>query len=202
MINQSFTSLYSIHRSSSSTQKTKSKQKRYGYDPTLYSAHPTSLLDTFLTSLLTSLDVDLLPGSNDPTGTILPQQGLHRALLPRGGLMGCREAEVKGKGKWKEKDGKEGKAEGGRKALRMLTNPCWSTVGGTRCVFLLTSRSSLPVVLPLSFSPLLSSSIHVSPSLDLLARCQVTNEHSSQFHFRSRPSSASLVIQVSHWTIS
>lgn len=56
--------------------------KKYGYDSSTYNAAPTECLDAWLSSLLPSLPVTLIPGQHDPTGTALPQQPLHPALFP------------------------------------------------------------------------------------------------------------------------
>lgn len=56
--------------------------KKYGYDSSAYNAAPTERLDMWLSSLLPSLPITLIPGPHDPTGTALPQQPLHPALFP------------------------------------------------------------------------------------------------------------------------
>ena len=40
-------------------------------------------LDDILLQLSTSVNVDLMPGANDPTNQLLPQQPLHHCLFPR-----------------------------------------------------------------------------------------------------------------------
>lgn len=85
-------------------------QKRYGYDPSLYSAKPGQQLDNFLSEILPTLDVDLLPGERDPTGSTLPQQPLHFALLPDAS-----------------------RYEG----FRTGPNPWWGEIAGATCVELL-----------------------------------------------------------------
>ncbi|KAK4056175.1 DNA polymerase delta small subunit Cdc1 [Microbotryomycetes sp. JL221] len=60
-----------------------SKPKRYGYDSSTFSASPTLLLDSLLSDVLTSLPISLMPGDQDPTAPTLPQQPLHKALLPK-----------------------------------------------------------------------------------------------------------------------
>ncbi|EED15220.1 DNA polymerase delta subunit 2, putative [Talaromyces stipitatus ATCC 10500] len=57
--------------------------KKYGYDASSYNASPITQLDNFLSELLPSLPVTLMPGENDPANFSLPQQGIHRAMLPR-----------------------------------------------------------------------------------------------------------------------
>lgn len=64
----------------------KSKGKHYGYDASSYNASPTERLDTFLSDLLPSLPITLLPGASDPANVALPQQPLHPALFPKSRL--------------------------------------------------------------------------------------------------------------------
>ena len=40
-------------------------------------------LDDILLQLSTSVNVDLMPGPNDPTNQLMPQQPLHNCLFPR-----------------------------------------------------------------------------------------------------------------------
>ncbi|GHJ84295.1 hypothetical protein NliqN6_0697 [Naganishia liquefaciens] len=82
------------------------KPKRYGYDASTYTPHPTQTLDAFLTDVLSSgLPVQILPGAEDPVGITLPQQPFPRAMM-RNAAMGAGEA------------------------LRMLTNPSWFELNG------------------------------------------------------------------------
>lgn len=62
--------------------KNRGKHK-YGYDSTAYNAAPTDRLDTFLSTLLPSIPITLVPGESDPTSTQLPQQPIHAAMFPR-----------------------------------------------------------------------------------------------------------------------
>ncbi|KAH7355862.1 DNA polymerase alpha/epsilon subunit B-domain-containing protein [Pyrenochaeta sp. MPI-SDFR-AT-0127] len=64
----------------------KSKAKNYGYDASSYNASPAERLDTFLSDLLPSLPITLLPGASDPANVALPQQPLHPALFPKSRL--------------------------------------------------------------------------------------------------------------------
>jgi DNA polymerase delta subunit 2 len=83
-------------------------QKRYGYDSSSYTSHPTATLDTLLTDLLSSgLPVHVVPGPEDPVGSTLPQQPFPRAMLRNAAM-------------------------GGGKALTMETNPCWFELGEKR----------------------------------------------------------------------
>ncbi|THG94729.1 hypothetical protein EW026_g6796 [Hermanssonia centrifuga] len=56
-------------------------QRRYGYDNTSFTPHPTRNLSSYLTDMARSLPVHLLAGPSDPSGTILPQQPLPRAMF-------------------------------------------------------------------------------------------------------------------------
>ncbi|KAI0078170.1 hypothetical protein K474DRAFT_1706721 [Panus rudis PR-1116 ss-1] len=56
-------------------------QRKYGHDTANFSPHPTQNLGEYLTDIARSVPVHLLPGPSDPTGTILPQQPLPRAMF-------------------------------------------------------------------------------------------------------------------------
>ena len=56
--------------------------KKYGYDASAYNPAPTTQLDAFLSTLLPSIPITLLPGESDPANVSLPQQPLHPAMLP------------------------------------------------------------------------------------------------------------------------
>jgi DNA polymerase delta subunit 2 len=66
--------------------KNKNVSKKYGYDAGAYNAAPTEQLDTFLSSLLPSIPITLIPGSLDPANVSLPQQSIHRAMFPKARL--------------------------------------------------------------------------------------------------------------------
>ncbi|KAI9739767.1 MAG: hypothetical protein M1834_006487 [Cirrosporium novae-zelandiae] len=55
--------------------------KKYGYDASAYNPAPITHLDDFLSEILPSIPVTLLPGENDPANASLPQQGLHPAMF-------------------------------------------------------------------------------------------------------------------------
>lgn len=57
--------------------------KKYGYDQSSYNALPSQGLDDFLSELLPTLPVTLLPGEHDPANTSFPQQPIHTAMFPR-----------------------------------------------------------------------------------------------------------------------
>ncbi|KAL1985228.1 hypothetical protein VTN96DRAFT_8144 [Rasamsonia emersonii] len=63
--------------------KKKPAPKKYGYDASAYNPSPITQLDSFLTEILPSIPVTLMPGETDPANFSLPQQGIHRAMLPR-----------------------------------------------------------------------------------------------------------------------
>ncbi|KZF24751.1 hypothetical protein L228DRAFT_228821 [Xylona heveae TC161] len=61
---------------------TKKTSKRYGYDSSSYNSAPTTHLDNFLSTLLPSIPITLVPGASDPANVAMPQQPLHPALFP------------------------------------------------------------------------------------------------------------------------
>lgn len=60
----------------------KKAHKKYGYDSSAYNALPSQLLDEFLSTLLPTMPVTLLPGAQDPANTSYPQQPIHPAMFP------------------------------------------------------------------------------------------------------------------------
>ncbi|KAK7730411.1 DNA polymerase delta small subunit Cdc1 [Cytospora paraplurivora] len=61
----------------------KAAAKKYGYDASSYNALPSQMLDDFLSELLPSIPVTLLPGEHDPANASFPQQPIHNAMFPR-----------------------------------------------------------------------------------------------------------------------
>ena len=61
----------------------KSAARHYGYDASSYNAAPTDRLDDFLSDILPTLPITILPGASDPCNVALPQQPLHPALFPK-----------------------------------------------------------------------------------------------------------------------
>lgn len=61
----------------------KKSQKKYGYDSNSYSALPSHLFDEFLSELLPTMPVTLLPGALDPANSSYPQQPIHAAMFPK-----------------------------------------------------------------------------------------------------------------------
>jgi DNA polymerase delta subunit 2 len=57
------------------------KAKKYGYDASAYNASPALALDNFLSQLLPSLHVTVMPGETDPANVSMPQQPLHPAIF-------------------------------------------------------------------------------------------------------------------------
>ncbi|KAI0124216.1 DNA polymerase alpha/epsilon subunit B-domain-containing protein [Xylariales sp. AK1849] len=63
-------------------QPEKKTQKKYGYDASSYNAVPSQLLDEFLSALLPTMPVTMLPGAQDPANVSYPQQPVHAAMFP------------------------------------------------------------------------------------------------------------------------
>ncbi|KAJ8699719.1 DNA polymerase delta small subunit Cdc1, variant 2 [Pleurotus ostreatus] len=57
------------------------KGKRNGNEPSPFSPHPIQTLSGYLLDITQVMPVHILPGSNDPSGSILPQQPFPRAML-------------------------------------------------------------------------------------------------------------------------
>jgi DNA polymerase delta subunit 2 len=60
----------------------KKSTKKYGTDPSAWNATPAQQLDQFLSTLLPSLPITLIPGASDPANVSVPQLPLHSALFP------------------------------------------------------------------------------------------------------------------------
>lgn len=60
----------------------KATQKKYGYDSSAYNPTPTAHLDQFLSELLPSIPITIMPGEHDPANASLPQQGIHQVMFP------------------------------------------------------------------------------------------------------------------------
>ncbi|KAJ6438575.1 microsomal signal peptidase subunit [Purpureocillium lavendulum] len=63
------------------TAQDKRANKKYGYDASSYNALPSQLFDEFVSELLPSMPVTLLPGAQDPANASYPQQPMHMALF-------------------------------------------------------------------------------------------------------------------------
>ncbi|EKM55715.1 uncharacterized protein PHACADRAFT_173871 [Phanerochaete carnosa HHB-10118-sp] len=57
------------------------KKPRRGQEVPTFSTHPLRVLSTHLTDIAHSVPIHLLPGAADPSGTIIPQQSLPRAMF-------------------------------------------------------------------------------------------------------------------------
>lgn len=68
---------------STTKEKKKPGPKKYGYDASSYNPSPITQFDSFLADILPSIPISLMPGETDPANFSLPQQGIHRAMLPR-----------------------------------------------------------------------------------------------------------------------
>ncbi|OJJ44641.1 hypothetical protein ASPZODRAFT_134724 [Penicilliopsis zonata CBS 506.65] len=66
---------------SAESAKKKNASKKYGYDASTYNSSPITQLDSFLSEILPSIPVTLMPGEHDPANVSLPQQGVHRAMF-------------------------------------------------------------------------------------------------------------------------
>ena len=60
----------------------KATQKKYGYDSSSYNPTPTARLDEYLSEILPSLPITIMPGEHDPANVSLPQQPTHPAMFP------------------------------------------------------------------------------------------------------------------------
>ncbi|KAF5025054.1 hypothetical protein F66182_2871 [Fusarium sp. NRRL 66182] len=60
----------------------KKGQKKYGYDASAYNPLPSQLFDAFVSELLLSIPVTMLPGDQDPANASYPQQPVHAAMFP------------------------------------------------------------------------------------------------------------------------
>ncbi|KAJ5810328.1 uncharacterized protein N7503_002546 [Penicillium pulvis] len=62
--------------------KKKVVPRKYGYDASAYNSSPITQLDSFLSEILPSIPVTLMPGEADPANFSLPQQSIHRTMFP------------------------------------------------------------------------------------------------------------------------
>ena len=63
-------------------ETSKIRNKKFRYDSSAYNPIPTTQLDKFLSTLLPSLPITIIPGDLDPANASLPQQPIHPALFP------------------------------------------------------------------------------------------------------------------------
>ncbi|EMD38621.1 hypothetical protein CERSUDRAFT_123186 [Gelatoporia subvermispora B] len=73
----------SVSQNSTAPEEPERKSKRYGNDNASFSSHPTHNLSAHLVDIAHSMPIHLLPGASDPSGTILPQQSVPRAMFGR-----------------------------------------------------------------------------------------------------------------------
>jgi DNA polymerase delta subunit 2 len=59
----------------------KKAARKYGYDASTFSVHPTLSLSGHLSELSRAMTVHLMPGASDPSSITLPQQPLPRAMF-------------------------------------------------------------------------------------------------------------------------
>ncbi|KAL1863075.1 hypothetical protein VTK73DRAFT_6477 [Phialemonium thermophilum] len=76
-------SIAADHKMHADEDATKRTNKKYGYDSSSYNPLPIQLLDGFLSELLPTIPVTLLPGALDPANASYPQQPIHTAMLSR-----------------------------------------------------------------------------------------------------------------------
>ena len=67
----------------------KKTHKKYGYDASSYNPRPSQLFDSFLSELLPTMPVTLLPGELDPANASYPQQPIHSAMFPKSRTYGA-----------------------------------------------------------------------------------------------------------------
>ncbi|OAD68147.1 hypothetical protein PHYBLDRAFT_23961, partial [Phycomyces blakesleeanus NRRL 1555(-)] len=59
------------------------KGQKYGYEATRYNSSAIDILDDFLDDVSSSLEIDLMPGPNDPTAVHLPQKPIHPFMFSK-----------------------------------------------------------------------------------------------------------------------
>jgi DNA polymerase delta subunit 2 len=75
-------SLEDNHRPADEAHTEKKAHKKYGYDASSYNAQPSQMLDDFLSTLLPTMPITMLPGEHDPANASYPQQPIHVAMFP------------------------------------------------------------------------------------------------------------------------
>lgn len=76
-------SIATDRKAATEESKEKKTHKKYGYDSSSYNPVPSQLFDEFLSELLPSMPVTLLPGVSDPANASYPQQPIHAAMFPK-----------------------------------------------------------------------------------------------------------------------
>lgn len=59
----------------------KKKKKKYGYDSSKFDASSMLQLDELLEDICSTIDVDIMPGPQDPAPSHLPQQPMHPSMF-------------------------------------------------------------------------------------------------------------------------
>lgn len=98
--------------------------KKYGYDAASYNPAPIQHLDTFLSTVLDSLPVTLIPGEHDPANASIPQQRIHAAMFPQSRAYAAQPTA----------DGMDGSEGGDAGWFDAVTNPWEGEVEGWRCL--------------------------------------------------------------------
>ncbi|KAJ4145501.1 hypothetical protein LMH87_004350 [Akanthomyces muscarius] len=88
-ISQVSTTKEAVAAAAEDEKKSVASSKKYGYDASAYNALPSQLFDEFVSELLPSMPVTLLPGAKDPANASYPQQPLHTALFPSARAFGA-----------------------------------------------------------------------------------------------------------------
>ncbi|KAL8342549.1 hypothetical protein RB601_004895 [Gaeumannomyces tritici] len=70
-------------KSISTEGEDKKAHRKYGYDSSAYNPVPSQLLDSFLSELLPSMPITIMPGQHDPANASLPQQPVHPAMYDK-----------------------------------------------------------------------------------------------------------------------
>ncbi|KJZ80572.1 hypothetical protein HIM_00422 [Hirsutella minnesotensis 3608] len=76
-------SISTVDRKPDEALADKKASKKYGYDASSYNALPSQLFDDFVSELLPSMPVTMMPGAQDPANASYPQQPVHMAMFPR-----------------------------------------------------------------------------------------------------------------------
>ncbi|KAL8403993.1 hypothetical protein RB594_009027 [Gaeumannomyces avenae] len=70
-----------VSKSISTEGEDKKSHRKYGYDSSAYNPVPSQLLDGFLSELLPSMPITIMPGQHDPANASFPQQPVHPAMF-------------------------------------------------------------------------------------------------------------------------
>lgn len=81
-------SISTVNTAGAADDAVQDDKKKYGYDASAYNPLPSQLFDEFVSELLPSMPVTLLPGAEDPANASYPQQPIHTAMFPRSRVYG------------------------------------------------------------------------------------------------------------------